>query len=221
VSTATKIERTQNMPDAAALGDAATKIASCALTFGRIDRTVCRHPDGTPESDTDHTVGLAWFATSLAAACEPWLDSGLVTQFALVHDAVEVFAGDTQTLRITTQERAAKSARERDAATRWQAELGDVLPWLPAMIARYEAQTEPEARFIRAADKVAPKFLHMINGCADLAGYGVTAAELDGILAAQREDIGRYASEFAALLALYDEMATRVLAGLRAAEAVR
>jgi putative hydrolase of HD superfamily len=203
----------------AALADAATKIAEYALAFGRIDRAVCRHPDGTPESDTDHTVGLAWFATALAAACEPSLDTGLVAQALLVHDAVEVFAGDTPTLRITSQERAAKADREREAADRWRAEFGSVLPWLPTMIDRYEAQEEPEVRFARAADKIAPKFLHMINGCADLAGHGVTAEELEGILTAQRQDISTYAGEFGTLLALYDEMASRVLAALRETEA--
>jgi putative hydrolases of HD superfamily len=208
-------------PDVAALADAATKIAGYALAFGRIDRSVCRHPDGRPESDTDHTVGLAWFATALAAACEPSLDTGLVAQALLVHDAVEVFAGDTPTLRITAEGKAAKAVREQDAAARWRAELSDVLPWLPDMIGRYERQEEPECRFGRAADKIAPKLIHIINRCADLVDAGITVSELECILTAQRQEITTYAGEFETLLALYDEMGARVLDSLRQAEAAR
>ena len=36
------------------------------------------------------------------------------------------------------------------------------------MIWRYEQQEEPEARFVRALDKILPKFVHAHNGSADL-----------------------------------------------------
>jgi 5'-deoxynucleotidase YfbR-like HD superfamily hydrolase len=199
------------------VADTAIRLAGLALAFGRIDRTACRHPDGTPESDTDHTVMLGWLAPALAALTEPRLDPELTAAFALVHDAVEVFAGDTPTLLITEQGRAAKAARERAAAARWQDELGGTLPWLPSMISRYEAQQEPEARFTRAADKILPKLLHVLRGGTDLAGYGMTCAKLGAVLTRQRADIAGYAGEFTGLLALYDEMARRTMTALAAA----
>jgi putative hydrolase of HD superfamily len=189
------------------------------MAFGRIDRTACRHRDGTPESDSDHTVMLAWLAPSLAAAIAPQLDAGLVAQFAVVHDAVETFAGDTPTLRIGAGELAAKKAREKQAELRWHDELDSTLPWLPAMISRYEAQREPEARFTRAVDKICPKLVHLLNGTADLAGYGITAGELDGILTRQRAGIASYAGEFTLLLDLYDDLARRAMSALRDYEA--
>ncbi|HEX4830347.1 MAG TPA: HD domain-containing protein [Trebonia sp.] len=198
------------------VADAAIRLAGHALAFGRIDRTACRHPDGTPESDADHTVMLGWLAPALAALTEPGLSPDLVAAFCLVHDAVEVFAGDTPTLVISDQERAAKAAREHAAADRWQAELGDTLPWLPSTIARYEAQDCPEARFTRAADKICPKLLHVLSGATDLAAYGMTYSALGQVLARQRADVARYAGEFTGLLALYDEMATRTLAAMAA-----
>jgi 5'-deoxynucleotidase YfbR-like HD superfamily hydrolase len=198
-------------------GDAAIRLAELALAFGRINRTACTHPDGTPESDADHTVMLGWLASSLAALTEPALDPHLVAAFALVHDAVEVFAGDTPTLVITGQGRAEKEARERAAAARWQAELGGTLAWLPSMIARYEAQSDPEARFTRAADKITPKLLHVLSGGTDLARYGMTLATLGAMLTRQRADIAGYAGEFTGLLALYDEAAERAITALAAA----
>src|SRR6266851_2925642 len=57
---------------AAALADAVAELGGLALAFGRIDRTACYHPDQvTAESDTDHTVMLAWVAPSLAALLYP------------------------------------------------------------------------------------------------------------------------------------------------------
>jgi len=203
----------------AALADAVQALARYALQFGRIDRTACLHPDGgMRESDTDHTVMLRWIAPALADRCCPDLPSGDVAAFALVHDAVEVFAGDTQPLRIDADGLAAKKAREAAAAGRWRAEFGGSLPWLPAMIGRYEAQHEPAARFVRALDKIMPKLVHILNGCADLIAFGVTMDELDGLFCRQRADIATYASEFRALMDLYDETTVRVLEALRARE---
>lgn len=201
---------------AAALADAAQLLAGYAMRFGSIDRTACRHPDGTPESDSDHTVMLAWLAPALADVIAPQLDASVVAELAAVHDAVEVFAGDTPTLRISDDERAAKKAREQDATWRWDEEFGLTLPWLPVTICRYESQSEPEARFVRAVDKFCPKLVHLQNGATDLADYGMTAGELEDVLARQRADVESYAGEFAALLDLYDELAVRTIAALRA-----
>jgi len=199
---------------AAALADAVAELGGLALAFGRIDRTACYHPDQvTAESDTDHTVMLAWVAPSLAALLYPGeLDTGLVAQFAVVHDAVEVFAGDTPTLRIDVAGRAAKAQRERAAAQRWSDQFATRLPWLPQMISRYERQDEAEARFVRAVDKDMPKIVHFQDAVVGLAREGISAAELAGIYQRQADDISVYAAEFTALTQLRHELAARVVA---------
>jgi putative hydrolase of HD superfamily len=74
------------------LADSLVDLARLALAFGRVDRTAVYLPDQTtPESDTDHTVMLGWAACAIAATWFPQLDLGLVAQFALVHDAPEVY----------------------------------------------------------------------------------------------------------------------------------
>ncbi len=211
---------TSTRPAASAIADAVISLAGYALAFDRIDRTACLHPDGiTPESDSDHTVMLGWIAPAVADRYFPDLSASLVAEFALVHDAVEVFAGDTPTLRIDEAGRAAKAARERVAAGRWQAEFAGSLAWMPRMICRYERQVEPEARFVRAIDKILPKLVHVQNGCSDLARYGMTADELQATLDKQRDDIAAYAGEFGVLMDLRDETAARVVAVLQAREA--
>lgn len=194
------------------LAAAVVDLARLALAFGRIDRTAVYHPDGaTPESDTDHTVMLGWVACALAARFFPALDVGLVAQFALVHDAPEVYAGDTPTLRIDAAGRAAKAAREHAATRRLAAEFGARLPWLPALVGRYEGQDCAEARFVRGVDKVLPKAVHLLDGCAGLREHGMGRAELAGVLEAQRADMAGYVGEFAELMALRAELAGRVL----------
>lgn len=139
----------------------ALRLARIALAFGRVERAT-RHEDGArPETDTDHTVMLGLVACELAPA---GLDRAKVAAFALVHDLVEVYAGDTQTLTASPEALAAKAAREDAARTRLVAELGEG-SWLAAMLATCEQQREPEARFVRLVDKVLPKLTHAFNGC--------------------------------------------------------
>jgi putative hydrolases of HD superfamily len=166
---------------AAVLADAVIELGALALSFGRADRTACYHPyQVTAESDTDHTMMLAWVAPSLAALLYPAdLDTGLVAQFAVVHDAVEVFAGDTATLRIDAAGKAAKAQREQAAAQRWHDLFADRLPWLAEMIGRYERQEE--VRFVRAVDTDTPKIVHFQDAAVGLAREGISAAELAGI----------------------------------------
>lgn len=200
------------------LADVAEQLARRALAFGEIDRSICQHPDGRPETDSTHTVMLTWLAPALADLLYPQLDSLLVAAFAAVHDAVEVYAGDTPTLRITDAGRAAKRSRELAAAGIWCEEFGPVLPWVPAMIVRYESQEEPEARFTRAVDKLLPGLVHASNGARDLHEYGITAAEQDERRQHHRAEMSEYAAEFTAILDLRGEVSARLAALLRERE---
>lgn len=206
--------------DAAGLYRPINDLARLAMDFGKIDRTAVRHADQvTPESDSDHTVMLAWLAPALAARCCPDLDVGLVCQFAVVHDAPEVLAGDTQTLRITPEERQAKEEREALAARQLDSGFGGtVLPWFPDMIYRYESQADPEARFVKAMDKLVVKMVHLVDGCSGIRGEGVTAIEFGEMVETQRGALASYASDFPGLLGLYNQLVAEVQANLRELE---
>ena len=148
-------------------------LARLALAFGCVDR-VTRHPDGvTPESDTDHTVMLALVAPAMAARLRPDLRPDLVCAFAVVHDLVEVKTGDTNTIGITAEGRAAKAAREAAALAELREELV-AFPWIVDTLDRYEAQEEPEARWTRYIDKVLPKLTHALNHGATLRAMGTS-----------------------------------------------
>jgi putative hydrolase of HD superfamily len=187
-------------------------LGELSLAFGRVDR-VTYHPDGeTFESDTDHTVMLGLIACAFADVHLPELKQGMIAQFALVHDVVEVYAGDTSTLNISEDGKAAKKAREEAAADRIQKEFGRRLPWLPWMISLYEARQLPEARYVKALDKLLPKITHILNNCQSIRDEGMSPADLDFRFAAQHIELTQYANDFPPLFELYAELVQMVIA---------
>jgi len=191
--------------------EAVLRLGELAMRFGRIDRAVVRHPDGTPESDSDHTVMLGWLACALARRWYPHLDCGLIAQFALVHDAPEVYAGDTPTLRIDEEALAAKVARERDAIGRLIGEFTDQLSWFPALIMLYEQQELPEATYVRALDKVVTRIVHVLEGGGGLRAADVGQAEWYRLSMQTLERMLPYAEGFTELLALRHELGERIV----------
>jgi 5'-deoxynucleotidase YfbR-like HD superfamily hydrolase len=190
--------------------EAVIKLGRLALAFGRVDR-ITFHEDGTtPESDTDHTVMLGLTACALAYGTD--LNEGLVAQYALVHDLVEVYAGDTATLRALSDEaKADKKAREQAAQDRIVREFVDTLPWVTVLLCSYERQIIREARFVRAVDKLLPKVAHIANGCATLRAQGVGVAELAARYELQERELREYAAEFPIVFELRHDLVGRVL----------
>lgn len=143
----------------------------------------------------------------------PHLNRGLVAEYALVHDLVEVYAGDTPTLSIDAAGAVAKEHREQEAAQRLEDEFIGSLPWVPLMIAAYEARTTPEARFVRAVNKVLPKITHLLNGNATLTEQGITRAELEiSWIEGQARALAGYASDFPEVLELCADLVASVAA---------
>jgi putative hydrolase of HD superfamily len=186
------------------------ELGSLSLDFGRVDR-ITFHQDGTtPESDTDHTVMLGLVACAFAEHALPDLDRGLIAQYAFVHDLVEVYAGDTNTLRIDDAGRADKAAREADAAKRLRGKFV-WLPWLPETLTAYEQLSTPEARYVKAMDKLLPKLTHLLNGMATLKAEDVSHVELARRYQEQAGELRSYAGDFPPLLALHKELVDTLL----------
>ncbi len=179
------------------------------LAFGRVDRITFHEDSVTPESDTDHTVMLGLIACAFAQEHLPNLNVGLIAQFALVHDLVEVYAGDTPTLRINEAQRASKEERENAAFVRIATEL-TALPWVATMIGSYERRRSPEARYVKAMDKLLPKITHILNGGKTLRDQGFSLDELKKRYEAQAQELMAYASDFPPLFELRLELLRHV-----------
>jgi len=151
-------------PDSREVVEKSLELAQLLLAFGRIDR-VAKHEDGkTWESNTDHTVMLGVMACAFAKEYAPHLDTGKIAEFSLVHDLVEVYAGDTMSFRIATDaQKEDKETREHMALERIRTEYSSIFPWVSDTIERYEERDTPEACFVKFFDKLLPKMTHILN----------------------------------------------------------
>jgi putative hydrolase of HD superfamily len=176
------------------------------LRLGRVER-ITLHEDGArPETDTDHTVMLGVLACAFAQKYIPRLDLGKIAQYALLHDMVEAYAGDTPTLSITPQQRAEKYLREERALERIQDEFHGHYPWVTHTIVDYETRLDDEARYVKALDKLMPKITHILNEGATLHRQGMDEKDLVRRYAVQAEELYRYAGDFPELFKLRTEL---------------
>lgn len=148
--------------------------ARLALALGRVDRATYHEDGRRKETDTDHTVMLCLLVADLAQlpTLRDRVDLGKLLAFAIVHDVVEAYAGDTVSISLTAEERRAKAAREAEALTRLRAEFGPEA-WIVQTIEAYERQDTLEARLVNYADKVVPKLTHALNGGRTMRDLGI------------------------------------------------
>lgn len=188
---------------------AALEIAELALRFGRIDRTGVCHPDGKPETDSDHTVMLGWLAPALGSMVG--LRAGVLAEFALIHDACEVYAGDTPTIDISPEDLLEKYDREAVAVRKLYSQFRHRVPWFAEHLLAYERQVIPEARFVRVVDKCLPKLVHLIDKGFGLKKEGVTQRKFRVMVRRQREQLQEDFESWPMLQHFYDELVARIL----------
>jgi len=129
------------------------ELGSIAMRFARVER-VPRYDEKTRESDVEHSFMLALVANELAYTLYPTeLDRGLVIEYTLVHDFIELKTGDTPTFNIDTDSLLEKEATEHAALESLLAELP---PHTRDLLYNYEQQKDKESRFVRAVDKLLP-----------------------------------------------------------------
>jgi putative hydrolases of HD superfamily len=134
------------------------------------------------ENTAEHSWTLALMAVVLAEhAVEP-VDVGKVVQMVVVHDLVEVDAGDTYIYDDAAL--AGQAEREALAADRIFGLLPDDQgPALRALWEEFEDGDSAEARFARAVDRMAGFLLNHASGGRTWRQYGVTAEQVSGKLA--------------------------------------
>jgi len=189
---------------------ACTQVATIVFRLGRVYRQSFHEDGRTPESDNDHTVMLGVAACAFAARHMPRLDVGKIAQYALVHELVEAYAGDTNTLRVLTPGDALEKRRREEAALeRISSELGDAFPWVTAMIWEYESKATPEARYVKAFDKHMGAIANVVNGGVTLRGHNLTKEQVRAVYDAQK--VAAYASDMPELLALREAILQEML----------
>ena len=178
-------------------------------TIMEVQRATLR--ENRPETDGEHTLHLQFIAVVYAARYHPELDIGKIALYALVHDFVEAYAGDVNSLSATVDELELKDAQEKIAFDRLQKELGEVWPEFISLIHNYETLVDAEARFVKCFDKCDPAFTHYTNQGEALHRMGITNQE-DFERATQRvgDRMAHYSTEFPEVLEVRQELLKRV-----------
>ncbi|OIN56106.1 HD domain-containing protein [Arsenicibacter rosenii] len=125
------------------------------------------------ENDAEHSWHLALMAIVLAGHANVPVDLLKVVKMLLIHDIVEIDAGDT--FIYDTQKSHDNTAEERAAANR----IFGLLPEaqaaeLMAVWEEFEAQQTNEAKFARAMDRLEPLLQNTSNNGGTWAEFGVT-----------------------------------------------
>lgn len=130
---------------------------------------------GRRENDAEHAWHMAIMAYLLQEYAEDTIDIGRVMLMCLIHDIVEIDAGDTYAY----DPEAKKSQKEREAAAKER--IFSLLPpdqkeVFTKIFEEFETGESPEARFARAMDNVQPLMLNHSNGGSDWREHGVSSA---------------------------------------------
>ncbi|MCW1888461.1 MAG: HD domain-containing protein [Candidatus Moranbacteria bacterium] len=163
------------------------------------------------ESDTDHSFLLGILAASIAHKFYPTLDIGKITSYALVHDLVEVYAGDTVTIISDSSQKIDKQEREALALKRIKKEFDDTFSWIGNSIESYEKQDTPEARFIRVVDKLLPGLGHIQTDCITFKNFRLAPDEIRMQIQKQTAWVEDYGKDWPEVVELYKNIIEQVL----------
>jgi putative hydrolase of HD superfamily len=130
------------------------------------------------ENSAEHSWHLALMALVLAEHAPPGTDLGKVMAMLVLHDLVEIDAGDLFQYAAQPQQ-ARQAAAERAAADR----LFPILPppqaaSLRALWDEFEERVTAEAKFARALDRLQPMLMNMVTEGGTWAAHDVTADQV-------------------------------------------
>jgi putative hydrolases of HD superfamily len=133
------------------------------------------------ENTAEHSWHLGIAAMIMAPFASEPIDLATAMCMALVHDIVEIDAGDTFAYSQSAEELASKEAREQAAADR----LFGLLPAAMGQRFRdlwdeYERGDTPEARYVMAVDRMAPMLLNTAEGGTTWREHGITRDRVIG-----------------------------------------
>jgi putative hydrolases of HD superfamily len=143
-----------------------------------VARTTYLHDGTRPENSAEHSWHLALMALTLGEYAPAGPDLNRVVRLLLVHDLVEVYAGDTH-FDAAPARLAGQHATEAQAAARLFGSLpANQAEAFHALWNEFEAHVTPEARFAKALDALAPMLLTWGEGGLGCAGrYPELSAE--------------------------------------------
>ena len=132
---------------------------------------------GRNENDAEHAWHMAIMAYLLQKYSNEKIDVARVMLMCLIHDVVEIDAGDTYAYDaegLKTQKAREEAAKERLYSMLPEDQKAD----LTAIFDEFEERKTPEAKFARALDNLQPLLLNNSNDGGDWRNHDVTAEKV-------------------------------------------
>lgn len=121
-------------------------------SFQQVKRSIYATGEDRLENDAEHSFQLALVGWYIISAKKLDLNIDLVIKYAIVHDLVETYAGDTPNFGKGVELKATKVAREKEAMERIKSEFPEFSD-LGLYIEQYENHADPESHFVSSLDK--------------------------------------------------------------------
>ena len=131
------------------------KFTNFLTDFRNIKRTIYLRGSDQQENDAEHSYQLAVLAWYINQVGDLGHNIDKLIKYALIHDLVEVYAGDTYIYSKDCDLVETKEAREKDALVKIAKEFSE-FENLQLALESYEQQADPESRFIYVLDKLIP-----------------------------------------------------------------
>lgn len=134
---------------------------------------------GRQENDAEHAWHMAIMAYLLREYSNQPVDIGKVMLMCLIHDIVEIDAGDTYAYdaeNLKTQKAREDAAKERIFSLLPPDQKQEFI----ALFDEFEAWETPESKFAHAMDNLQPLILNHSNGGGDWKAHGVNARQVYG-----------------------------------------
>lgn len=141
---------------------------------------------GRNENDAEHAWHMAVMAYLLQEYSNEKIDIGRVMIMCLIHDIVEIDAGDTYAYDSEgkkTQEKREEEAKERIYSILPDDQKKD----LQSIFDEFNENKSPEAKFAHAMDNLQPLLLNNSNGGSDWKEHNVSAEQVYGRQSKTRE----------------------------------
>ena len=132
---------------------------------------------GRRENDSEHSWHMALMAYLLREYANEQVDISKVMIMCLIHDIVEIDAGDTYAYdaeNLKTQKQRENQAKERIFSMLPEEQKTEFI----ALFDEFEAYETPESKFAHAMDNLQPLILNNSNNGADWREHGVCAEQV-------------------------------------------
>lgn len=143
-----------------------------------IEREICCSDLKRRESDAEHSWHLAMFLILFAKELPPDLNCNRMMKMALMHDLVEIYAGDT--FAYDKKNRMTQPNREAKAAKKLFSQLpSDLMNDFARLFKEFEDKKTPEAKIVNSFDKIQPIFQNLCSNGWSWKKHNITYSKID------------------------------------------